>query len=568
MPSAPTNPPASHLVQSRFAQLLGEVIVHHAPWTAEQNEQARQRYTEQFLEGMEKHLSGLVGPFLQQILDGSDPPEPIRALFAEAIAPGEQFTSVVLQIFAYGIVTQILGASLTPFLQSFTDGIWQNSVLGATAQGAPNPGVARPISPAVLATAIGRGIALGAPPIVTPAGPEYAEAAKTGTGAAELDMLVNQVGLPPPLQTLFEMYRRDIISLTPAAGYQHSVQEGLQQGDFKDDWVADTMKLAHGFLTPLDVVRAAVQDQLPYSEARTWAHETGLDTTTNVPVASGGTATPDMFGLAYSIAGRPPGPQELGRMLLRGFIQPTGLGATSTSFEQGIAESDVKTKWTAALQALATEYFPPPEQVTTLYEKGAIDLPTARMLWAAQGVPPAGQAAYQYTAEQQHVTQEKLEAKQTVLAAYYDQLINNGQALALLADLGYGASVGPEMLAVQDFRREIRAIDQVVKRIQNLYENYKISGADATAALTQLNIPVPQQQGLIGTWDVLRAAPVRVPTAAEISLAYKHNTIDEPTALAALAALGYQPRDAVIVLSAHATTTVTPLPPPGTTVTG
>jgi hypothetical protein len=73
---------------------------------------------------------------------------------------------------------------------------------------------------------------------------------------------------------------------------------------------------------------------------------------------------------------------------------------------------------------------------------------------------------------------------------------------------------------------------------------------------------------LLGTWDALRIAPIRLPTPQEIALAVKYSTLTEPEALDALAELGYQPRDAAIVLSAHGQVTVTPLPPAGTSVTG
>jgi hypothetical protein len=553
-----------HQTASKLAQLLGEVIVHHAPWTAEQDAQARQRHTERFLEGLERHTASMLGPFLQRVLESSDPPPEIRALIEDVIEPGAQF-SAIAGIFIYGALSQILGTSVAPFLQGLSNDIWTRVVT--------QDGIKVPVPPAVLATAVGRGLRLGDKTVAGDYSWAYTEANKSGVGDQELDLQASLVGLPPALQELFELYRRGEIPLTDPDPAVLSVQRGLQEGDFRDDWIATTMKLAHGYLTPLDFVRAAVQAQLPFDVAQSWAKTTGLDTSGGLVNRDGVALGTDMFTLAHDIAGRPPGPQELGHLANRGAVNPawgvpwTGTGPDALTFQQGIAESDIKTKWTDVLRLLQV-YFPPPEQVTTLYERGAISLAAARQLWTAAGVPEAGQAAYQYTAEQQHVTQEKLEAKTTVLAAYYDQLIDKPTAEGLLADLGYGPNVGPEMLAVQDFRREIRAVDQVVKRIQTLYETYKISAADAQAALAYINIPVAQQQGLLGTWEALRQAPVRVPSVAEIGLAYKHSTITEQEALAAIGALGYQPRDAAIVLSAHSTSTVTPLPAAGTTVTG
>ena len=64
------------------------------------------------------------------------------------------------------------------------------------------------------------------------------------------------------------------------------------------------------------------------SDAETWAGKTGLDTTTALP---GGKT---MFSLAFDIAGRPPGPEEAGRMANRGIIPWTGTGAASISFRR------------------------------------------------------------------------------------------------------------------------------------------------------------------------------------------------------------------------------------------
>jgi hypothetical protein len=63
-------------------------------------------------------------------------------------------------------------------------------------------------------------------------------------------------------------------------------------------------------------------------------------------------------------------------------------------------------------------------------------------------------------------------------------------------------------------------------------------------------------------------APIRVPSVREIGLATAAGTITQDEALSELESLGYQDRDAAIVLSAYTKTKVTPLPPAGSTVTG
>jgi len=544
--------PPAHVQASKLAQLLGEVIVHHAPHTAKINADETRRQVDEWLEGLEGYTAGLIGPYLRRILDESDPPPAVRALIGEAISPTAQFGGTITQIFLWGIISSIISTSAQPFLQGVSNDLSRVAV---------GQGILKPVDPATIATAVGRGLELGAPPTVNVPQWAYAQAAELGIGSEQVDLMASIIGLPPALQELFEMERRGIITLD-------DVKRGLREGDFRDDWIDQAVQLAHAWLTPLDFVRAAVQSQMPYSDARDWAYRTGLDTTTPVPIVTAGTeAGPDMFGLAFSIAGRPPGPAELGRMALRRIIPWEGVGADALTFQQGIAESDVKTKWTDALAKLET-YVPPPRQVGTLLEHGAITAEQAATYWEEGGVPPELAKGYVYMTEQQHVGQDKLLAKGQIVTGYFDGIFTNAQATEMLGLLGYRGEVAADILAVADFRREIQAINSVVRRVGSFYENFKLSATDASTALQDVGISFDQAQQLIGTWDLIRIAPVRVPTASEIGHAVKYGTLTQAQALEKLADLGYQPQDAAIILSSTAEVAVTPLPPPGTTTTG
>lgn len=541
-----------HAAGSQLAQLLAEVLRLHAPAGAAIDTATKGEAINGWLEGMEAHTAKFIGPVLQMVLDQTDPPPAIRALIEEAISPTAQFSSSIVQIFLWGIVNSLVSTGVSPFLQEVAN-------LASTA--AVAAGIKRPVDPATIATAVGRGLTYGGTPPVTPSIDFYAQAAENGLGQEELDLMVSVVGLPPALQELFEMQRRGIITADQVA-------EGLQQGDFRDDWIPYAVQLAHGWLTPGDFVRAAVEAQMDYDDAQDWAQKTGLDTTTALPLDTGGSAaTPDMFGLAYSIAGRPPGPQELARMALRGIIPQNGTGAGATTFQQGIAESDVKTKWTDPLWQLA-QYVPPPREVGTLLEHGAITETQAQQFWTDGGVPADLAAGFVTMTLQEHIGQEKLLAKGDILTGYFDQIFSNAEATELLGLIGYTGTVAADVLAIVDFRREIQAINSVVRKIGTLYQAFKLSSADASTALTSVGVPGDQAAALLNTWNALRVAPVRVPSASDISKAYEYKTITQDEALEALAELGYQARDAAIVLSANAEAAVTPLPGPGSTTTG
>lgn len=546
------NVPPAHQTASKLAQLLGEVLVHHAPHTAEIDAATRQRHLVEFLDGLEQHTAGQLGPILQKILDGSDMPDEFKHLLEEVIDPPAFFSAVIGQVFVYGVVGQLLGTSVTPFLQGVANDLWAKAV---------SDGISVPVSPAVIATAAARGLNLGDPPTVSMPGWAYKEAAKSGVSGEDIDLQASIVGTPPSPQELFELLRRGIIG-------DADVKRGLAEGDTRDDWIPQLSQLAHGWLTPTDFVRAAVQGQISYEAAREWAGKTGLDVSTELPIdASKVGGSDDMFGLAWAESGRPPGPVELADMTLRGIIPKDGTGADATSFQQGIAESDIKTKWTDALWQRA-QYVPPPNEISTLLERGAITKDQAVTLWQQRGVPKTLAEGYAYIAEQQHVTQDKLLAKGEVATAYYDRLLTRDEAVSFLSQLGYRDVVADQILAIQDFKRTMQAMNAVVRRVSNLYGARKLSPTDAKNALTTAGVPADQADQILTEWAILHEAPIHLPSAAEIGLAVHYGTLTQEQAIAELEVLGYQPRDAAIVLSAHSRAAVTPLPDKGTTVTG
>ena len=544
--------PSAHRAGLKLAQLLAETQITAAPHLSQIDHAEKWRQTEDFLERLEQHTAGQVGPFLEKVLTAAEMPDELRHLLEEAIAPGAQFSAILEQIFLYGIVSNIIGTSVQPFLQG---------VSNALNTAAVSEGISRPVDPSNIATAAGRGLNLGDAPTVNVPDWAYTEAAKSGISKDDINLAASLIGLPPALQELFELLRRGVIG-------EDDVKRGLREGDFRDDWIDQVVALAHAWPTPLDFVRAAVQTQLDYGDAQTWASKTGLDTGTALPLKTDGTElTPDMFGLLVALAGRPPGPQELGRMALRGIIPWDGAGAGVTSFAQGIAESDVKTKWTDALRDLAT-YIPPPREVGTLLEKGAITSDQAVQYWQQQGVPAELAQGYEYMATQQHVGQDKLLAKAQITTGYFDGYFSHDQAVDLLGLVGYHGQVADDILALAAMRRELQAVNFVVSKVRTLYVAHKLSAVNAKDALLGAGIAEEQANDLLGIWEQIRTQPVRVPSEAQIGKAVKYGTLDQEEAMDALEVLGYQPRDAAIVLSAESETQVTPLPPPGTTVTG
>ena len=119
----------------------------------------------------------------------------------------------------------------------------------------------------------------------------------------------------------------------------------------------------------------------------------------------------------------------------------------------------------------------------------------------------------------------------------------------MLGQLGYNAHEAAFLLGLVDMQRAVAAIDSAVTRIGTLYVGHKITATTATNTLNSLKLPASQVTELLATWELERAANVKLLTAAEVASALYYKVIDQATAQADLEALGYQAHDAWVVLS-------------------
>lgn len=525
------------------ADKVGQKVAHHVARAAaegakietERRAAAMAQMAESLRDDLKPAMAEAFGAMVAALPDD----DPLKEFFGLFMSPESVINDAAINIIGFaGMCLAAISQTGQVFFQPLLNELW-----------ASRP--RRPLSPADLAIGAVRGIVPGGPAITHYPGDINDEANYSGVSNEDMQFLVDITGMPPSPQDLFEMYRRGIITMDQIA-------TGLKEGDTRDEWIADFQKLSHSWLTPLDFVRAAVQDQMTQSDAETWAGKTGLDTTTALP---GGKT---MFSLAFDIAGRPPGPEEAGRMANRGIIPWTGTGASSVSFAQVIAESDVKTKYTAALQALQA-YVPPPRMIGGLLEKGGITEAQAKKYWEMGGVPAELTDAYVYEATQQATIQEKNLAKGEVLSAYFDRIVDKPTATELLHLLGYSGQVATYMLDVSDFRRELKALNAEVNRIGGYYMHHKITETEAQSSLETLGVPTDQVAGLLSIWSVERVVPVRIPTTGQISKAVQYGTLSTGEALAKLELLGYTAYDAAIVLSAESEQQIKPLPAQTTT---
>ena len=414
---------------------------------------------------------------------------------------------------------------MQPFLQEVANTLWSQFTF-------------KPLDPSILATMAVRGIDPDTTAI-TPVSDEIkAIAAETGLSPQYMQAMVDASGMPPSPQDLFQMFRRSIITLDELA-------TGLREGDTRDEWIPMFEKLAYTTPSPIDMVRAAVQEQLDYDTANTYAIQLGLEPPGYVE------NNPDWFQILFDIAGRPPGPEEAGRMANRGIIPWTGTGSAATTFQQDIAESDLKTKWTDALQALQA-YWPSPDEAKTLYDAGSITLDQAKTYWSGSGLDATLQAAFAHQATIQQIAQERVFAKGDVLTALYDGIIDEATATTLLGDVGYFGQTATYMIEITEMRREVRAINMAVRKIGTLFVSYKITPTDAKTAMDALGIPDAQATNLVTIWETERTPEVRLPTISELAKAVQYSSLPFDTAVAKAELLGYTKYDATLIIAGSA----------------
>lgn len=536
-----------HHLAGKLAQVVGDVILNIHPHVAEHAEKIRDYFRAQFLDGLEEHTAKLVNPLLTSVDGVTTIPPELKLLMEEIGLPTEQFTGIISQFFIFGVMFNVAGAMLAPFVQQIQNDVW-------TAH--PD----RPISPPDVATAVVRGIGYGDTSGETIPDWALAEAAKSGYGTEAFSTMVGVTGMAPALQLLFEMVRRQIIDEGTLDGGGITLVSGIQQSDVKDEWIDAVKNLRYVQPTPIDMVAAAVRNQwddLPaganVEQAKAWATTLGLE-------PAGWLAdNPDWFNILYNVAGRPLGPQEMGRLANRGQLPWSGTGSTVTSFQQGIAESDIKDKWEAAA-VLLQQYWPAVGETGSLLREGGLTVAQAKAYWAAEGVPEELATALLYVSQIQQITQDRALAKADILQLVQENAVTDDEALVMLEQIGYSGDNAAFLLESAHFRFELEAIRTSVRNISTMYIKKALTTTQAKAALQGIGMPETQIDSLLVTLTNQRNAEVLIPTVAQMASALFYKIVDYPTAEAFLIQQGYSADDAWLVLSVREHAPIEPAP--------
>lgn len=126
-------------------------------------------------------------------------------------------------------------------------------------------------------------------------------------------------------------------------------------------------------LSPADAATAANRHFLTADEAAGEASLSGVSS--------------DRLAILTDLAGDAPAPGDLATALRRGLIPESGTGPDAVTFEQGIAEGNLRDKWTDVMRELAVQWPTPDDALNALLE-GQISDADARALYAKFGGAP------------------------------------------------------------------------------------------------------------------------------------------------------------------------------------
>lgn len=427
---------------------------------------------------------------------------------------------VLEQLFIYGVLGQVLGAAMAPFLTTLTNAAFE-----------VDPSV--PLTPADLALGVIRNI--------IPEADAAAQAAKSGTSAERFAQLVLLTGDAPAPEAMAIALRRGFVD---AATYLR----GIRQGRLRDEWADLIRELATEDPTPTVALLAELKGQADHATALgLYGHFGG---------------NPDHYQLALDVEGAGPSPLEAATAARRGIIPWDGVGAGVTSFEQAVHESAYRNKWDTTFRALAV-YLPPPRTISALVREGAVGQAEAAKLLAEHGVPADLIPAYLTAAHTTKTAKTRELSQATVEKLYADRLVTRAVAVAFLEALTYTAPEAELILETVDLAQEQRTLTAAHNRIQALFVGHKIDRTQAAAALAALGVDATGAEQLLTVWDHERAANVRRLTPAEIVAAFGIGLVDQAGAVALLESEGFGAWDAWALLSIHHKAALPGEPPMG-----
>lgn len=435
--------------------------------------------------------------------------------------------SVAEQILVWQVAGQVIGALMAPMLTELT------KLVNSQAQ-------TTPLSAAQLADMVVRAIVSAS---------EGADLAKlVGVAPSDFRRLVDAAGDGPSPGDLVVALRRGLIAQHGAGADSTSFEQGIRESHLHNKWTDIVRQLGTALPSPTDALEALLEGQVDDATARSLYEKFGGD--------------PEHFTMLFNTRGSAPTPLEASEMANRGIIPWDGTGAGVTSQHQAFLEGPYRDKWLEPYRKLA-EYKPPARTITAMVRSGALSDEKALKLFRELGLAQDMAQAMLDDAHHQKLAASKDLAKGDVETLYRDQVISAADATTMFGALGYSAQESAWLLAMQDLKRSVAAINAATSRVHTLYVNRKIDKAGAVGALNSLHVPAAQVDQLLSTWDIERFTNVKVLSQGEIASAFFYKILGQDEAMAELVAIGFTPLDAWIILSVRTHNPLPNKPPAG-----
>lgn len=346
-----------------------------------------------------------------------------------------------------------------------------------------------------------------------------AAAAQWGVSKETFNVLVGNTGEPLALMQLLEAFRRGFID-------EATLRRGILQSRVRDEWIDTAIKLRYTPISVADAVQAAVQNHISQDQAAKYADQNGLE--------------PGAFDILYQTAGSPAARTEMEELYNRGLV-------SEAQVKQALRESRLKNKYVDDVFQLHVRLIEP-RQLSAAVRVGAITHDDA-----VKRAMDAGYSRDDATIlVNEGISQRLLTYKDRVISGvvtlYEDNLISQADAVSSIKGLGHEDSEVTYILKAAEFRREARMITTVVSAIRSKYVGHHIPLTQASKDLEAIGVPTQQRNALLDLWTLEQAANVRNLTEAQIAKAVKLTLIKPQEGLDRLVALGYDPKDAVLLL--------------------
>lgn len=447
------------------------------------------KHTTAWLEDLETEMAPFMGQVLGRALENPELPDDARALLEQMTQPNHQFGGILQLMGLLGAVFTVIPALGQAVMLKTVQAEWQNFPYQV-------------LTPAEAAEGVMRGI------VDQGTGEDYAS--RSGVGGSVFNDLVQLTGEPPGPMDMLSLWRRGFIG-------SGDVESALLFSRIKDVYIPWVLELAYQPMSAADAIETAIKGVVDVGTAQE-----------NFEIAGG---MAEQFETLYEAAGNSIGTEQVLSLWNQGLAGEADVDAT-------LGRSRLNPIF-YPLAKLLRHKFLAPYQITQVLKAGGATPQQANEWMTNLGYGADQAAAIVASGTGGGAATSKAETEGFILTAYTDQVMSEAETLQSLVELGYTADVAAIMLANADMKRELSQRTGAVSAIKASYIARKITSAQATSLLGEINIPAAAINAWLTDWDVEQSAKINTFTLAQIGGFAKKGIIDYPTAVTMWQAMGW-----------------------------